>query len=216
MCEDMARTLKLPPDTVLREEIGRVLTQAIKETNAAEADNIKRHQAQAKYTLQPATLYTRTMKHGRSHPRQRAHPRNGKVVYNLSYHYPNRLWNAIKKARADDLKKRLKARGLAKQSWYLLGNLIGVNVDAPEYVKKAVARTGRQYPQNERVRVLKSQGHVAYHIENSQPTVVAINGEAALQKAIDNRVNYFLVNVSKSVFDDMTKVAKRYPGIIIP
>lgn len=205
MVAELARVCEAPPDEVLLEEIGRVLTQAIKETKAATKESIVAHAASKTHTLQPSTLYTP------KHP-QRRKLRKGKVLYNLSYRYPPRLWAAIVKARAADLKRRIAARGLAKQSWYKLGLLLGVAVEAPEYVKKAVPITGKTY-QDERVQVSQGNGTNAYTLQTNQPTLLAIGGEEALERAVQGRIGYFVTNVTKNVFDKLADIAKKYPGI---
>jgi hypothetical protein len=146
----------------LREEVGSVLSQALKNTKAASVSGIKEHSANAKFTVMPASLYT--PKH------RRARVAGGKVLYNLSRRYPPKLWAAIQKARAIDLKRRLAARGLAKQSWYKLGLQLGLAVDAPDYVKNAVATTGKAY-QDEKTQVVKGTASNVITIETSQPTL---------------------------------------------
>ncbi len=206
MCSELSAKLGAPIETVLREEVGRVLSKTVENTDAADADKIRRHSEQATNSLQPASLYA---------PKRtgRRHLKGGKVLYRLSWRYPDALWSAIKTRRAIDLGKRLKARGLAKRSWYRLGQLLGVKVDAPAYVKKAVAMTGKIYPEDERATVKRSEGEITFIIENAQPTVNAINGEQALQSAIDGRVSYFVINTINDVFEDLSKAAKKYPGI---
>lgn len=205
-CETLARLVEHPPEEVLLEEIGRVLTQAVKNTNAAEASSIKQHQQRRTHSLQPTTMYA-----PKRPGRRKLH--GGKVLYNLSWKYPNRVWTAIQKARAEDLRRRLKARGLAKQSWVLLGDKLGVEVDAPSYVRNAVATTGKTYPENVSVQKKQESGEVSFVTENSQPTVNLIGGAEALQRAIEGRRQYFLNNVAHHVFTSMEKAAKKYPGI---
>ena len=204
MIGELSAVCGSPPDEVLREEVGRVLSQAIKNTDAADVSKIKQHSANAKFTVMPASLYR--PKRGRS--------TGGKVVYNLSRRYPPSLWAAIQKARAIDLKRRLAARGLAKQSWYKLGLLLGLAVEAPDYVKKAVATTGKIY-QDEQAQATKGQASNVITIETNQPTLNAIGGDKALERAMDGRVGYFYKNVSKDVFDSMWTAAKKYPGLYV-
>lgn len=208
MCRELAQRCDVPPDEVLREEAGHVFSETIKKTHAARKEDIERSSRMATHTLQPTTLYS---------PRSvaRRHLRSGRVLYKLSWRYPDALWGAIQEARARDLHRRIAARGLAKQSWLKIGEMLGLAVEAPAYVKKAVARTRRDYPQDERVRVLRGNGFIGYEFENSQPTVNAIHGERQLQEAIDGRVRYFLNNVSRDVFDSLAAIAKKYPGIEI-
>lgn len=204
-CVTLARLLEHPPEEVLIEEIGRVLTQAVKNTDAAEASSIKRHQQQRTHSSQSSNLYS-----PRRAGRRRLH--NGRVLYNLSWKYPNTLWTSIQAKRAQDLQRRLRARGLAKQSWVLLGEKLGASVDAPAYVRRAIATTGKTYD-NVSVNKRSSSGQVVIDTENSQPTVNRIGGAAALQRAIDGRKEYYYANVGHHVFTSMEKAAKRYPGI---
>jgi hypothetical protein len=205
MIAELSAVCQQPPDEVLREEVGKVLTQAVKNTKAADEADIKRHQATKTHSLQPATLYAA------KRPGRRK-LRGGKVLYNLSFHYPDRLWASIARARMADLKKRIRARGLAKQSFYKLGLLLGLPVEAPDYVRKAVPRSGKTYS-DERASAVKGSGSNIITIETNQPTLVAIHGERALQQAIDGRSQFFYTNVARNVFDSMWSAAKKYPGL---
>lgn len=208
MCSELARKLNVPPEDALREELGRVLTQTLKNTDAATKESIERHQRQSSFSLLPATVYV---------PKRPGRRRliKGRVLYDLRRKYPAAAWAAITRAREIDLARRIRARGLAKQSWYLLGEKIGVTVEAPDYVRKAVATTGVTYPEDERVDISRGDGQVIYKIENSQPTVNYIGGARALQRAMDGRASFFLVNISNNVFDNLSQIAKKYPGVTI-
>ncbi len=190
MCRELARKCDVPPTEALREETGKILSKAIDNTDAADVSKIKAHSANAKFTKF-----------------------NGKL-YNLAHHYPNTLWRAIQAARLKDLAARLAARGLAKQSFYKIGEILGLAVEAPAYVKKAVASTGKQY-NDEKGRTIREKGFVGYEFETSQPTVNAIGGERALQQAIDGRVLFFLKNIEKDVFKNLDTIAKKYPGVTV-
>ncbi len=206
MCNELAQRMGKPDEAILREETGRVLSKTIENTDAADADKIRQHSELATHSLQSADLYT---------PKNanRRHLKGGRVLYNLAWRYPDSLWASIQLKKAIDVNKRIAARGLAKRSWYRLGQLIGVKVDAPAYVKKAIARTGKIYPEDERATVQRSDGEVTFIIENAQPTVNAINGAEALQRALDGRLKYFVTNVSYGVFNDVKAIAKKYAGV---
>lgn len=206
MCNELAALMNAPPEQVLREEIGRVLSKAIENTDAAEASSIIRHSQSTTRSLQSATMYS---------PKNpgRRHLKGGKVLYNTRWRYPDTLWSSLEAARHRDLARRLAARGLAKRSWYRLGQLINVKVDAPGYVKKAVASTGKIYPEDERATINRSVGKIEFIVENAQPTVNAIGGAQALRRAINGRVQYFLTNIEKGVFDSMDKIVKKYQGV---
>ena len=207
MCYELARMAGSPPTQALREEVGKVLSRAIELTPAASVEKISRQQQNQAYAMEPASLYTPKF------PKRR-NVRNGRVLYKLTNRYPDTLWQKIQQARNKDIKKKIAARGLAKQSWWIIGNLLGLNVPAPAYVTRAIPTSGKTY-KDETARVDRQGAEVAYEFENSQPTINAIDGAKILQKAIDGRVNYFLTNVSREVFDKMESIAKKYPGVTV-
>jgi hypothetical protein len=207
MCYELAKMAGAPPDNALREEVGKVLSRAIELTPAASVDKIRRQQTNQAYAMEPATLYTPKNLHRRN-------VRNGRVLYKLTNRYPDTLWQKIQQQRNKDLKKKLDARGLAKQSWWIIGNLLGLNVSAPAYVTRAVPSTGKRYA-DETANVDRQEGELAYEFENSQPTINAIEGAKILQQAINGRVNYFMANVSHDVFSKMETIAKKYPGVTV-
>lgn len=207
MCRELARKAQVPPDRALREEIGKVLSRAIELTPAADKSKIEAHSRTATATLQPASLYA---------PKRpaRRHLQKGRVLYSLTkFRYPDALWTKITAARAADVKKRIAARGLAKQSWYRIALLQAFPVDAPSYVRSAVATSGKQYPEDEKVDVERGNASYTYTIRNSQPTINVIDGEIILARAVNGRVQYFLKNIEKDVFTDLKKIATKYPGV---
>jgi hypothetical protein len=204
MCKELAAKCNAPDDRVLRSEVGKVLSRAVELTPAADSDKIRQHSDQAVYSLQPASLYA---------PKAKRRKAGSKVLYKLTNRYPDPLWAKLSQARAQDLRKRIKARGLAKGSWWKIGQLLGLQVEAPGYAKSAVPMTGKNYPEDEKARSVRQGGEAGYEIENSQPTVYAIGGEGILQRAIDGRVGFFLTNLSKDVFASWDKIAKKYPGV---
>jgi hypothetical protein len=160
MIGELSAICQSPPDEVLREEVGKVLSQAIKNTKAAQKEDIERHQKTRTHTLQPAAIYS---------PQRPARRklRSGKVLYNMSFRYPDKLWAAIQRARAESLKKRVRARGLAKQSFYKLGLLLGLGVEAADFVKRAVPRGGKPF-RDEQVSVAKGSTSSSITIQTSQ------------------------------------------------
>ncbi len=209
MIHEFSAALDHPPEEVLKEEVGKVLEKAADNTAAASAEKIRSRAQSARFSLQPGSLYT-PKRRIRRHPRQ-----GGKVVYNLSWRYPNALWSRMSAARLRDVKRKLKARGLAKQSWVLIADKLGIDIKVPGYVRAAVASTGKTYNEDTEVTQKMSGSSVFIHIENSQPTVNAIGGDEALQKAIDGRVDFFITNVKHGVFNHLNSIASKYPGVKI-
>jgi hypothetical protein len=208
MCEALAAEIHVPIDNIVREELGRVLSKTIENTDAADVSKIKNKSENARLSMQRASIYQP------QRPSRRKLVQGNFVLYDLSHHYPDALWQAIQRSRAMDVAKRLKARGLAKQSWWLMGQKLGLTVDAPAYVKKAKATTGREYSEDEKVSQRVSSDEVSYTMDNYQPTVNAINGEEAIERAIDGRMGYFMENLRRGVFDNLERIALKYGGVM--
>jgi hypothetical protein len=175
---------------IIRNEVGKVLERAEQLTGSASVSKIKQRSDNAKFTAYQ----------GR--------------VYSLKNKYPNSLWQAIRKKRADDLAKKLHARGLAKQSWVLIANKLGIPIRAPQYVLRAVATTGRTYYEDVSTTEHYDDRKIEISIENNQPTINAIGGSGILEMAIAGRVKFYFQNLSHGVFMSLDKIAKKYPGIV--
>ncbi len=175
---------------IIRNEVGKVLERAEQLTESASVSKIKQRSADAKYTTY-----------------------QGKV-YKLSNKYPSSLWQSIKSKRAADLAKKLHARGLAKKSWVMLANKLGIPIKAPQYVLRAVATTGREYYEDVNATEHYDDKKVEIRIENNQPTINAIGGSVILEMAIAGRVKFYFRNLEHGVFMSLEKITKKYPGIV--
>jgi hypothetical protein len=140
---------------------------------------------------------------------------NGRKTYWLENRYPDALWARIEAARKKSLHRKIKARGLSKQSWWLLAARAGLQINAPGFVKKAVASTTLTYPENFTARQVNRRDEVGIFFSNAQPTVPWAGGQRALRKAINGRVGFFRRNLKLGVFKDMKKIAVAYPGLRI-
>jgi hypothetical protein len=209
MCRELSAKAKTPNEQVLIGEVGKVLEAAIRNTDAAQASLIRRRSESAEFSMQPESLYNPVS--GRSNVNI---TKSGFIAYYLENRYPNALWNAIAVRREASLQAKLRARGLAKKSWLQIAQQLGITIQAPGYVAGAVASTGREY-KNTSTKLARQTGKLQITILNSQPTVNAIGGARALQRACDGRVKFFLQNVALGTFNDAAKTAKRYPGIKI-
>lgn len=180
-------------EDVVEFEAGKILEGAIRHTDAATVSKIRDHENNRDF---------RTLDAG-----------HGRKTYNLNWRFPDAVWNKIEAARKASLERKLKARGLSKQSWQMLADLLGLIVKAPAYVRRAIASTGQRYPQNAAVRKSRTADKFGIFLSNKQPTVGAINGRTALLKAINGRVAYFRTSLRKGVFTDLAKIAARYKGL---
>jgi hypothetical protein len=176
---------------IIRNEVGKVLERAEQLTTAMQVQKVVQRSERSNFTTF-----------------------QGKVYY-LRNRYPDRLWSAIKKKRADDLKKKLRARGLAKKSWVMIANKLGIKIKAPQYVLRAVATTGQEYYGDVDANEHYDNKKVEIRIENSQPTINAIGGAGILQQAIDGRVKFYYQNLTHGVFTSLERIIKKYPGMAI-
>jgi hypothetical protein len=111
----------------------------------------------------------------------------------------------------------MQARGLSKKSWFMLAAKMGLPVNAPGYVKKAIARTGKSYPQNYSVTRNENKNSLTFEFVNNQPTVQfeEAGGYSALRRALAGRVKFFQNNMKTGVFQSAAAIAKKYKGIYL-
>lgn len=112
-----------------------------------------------------------------------------------------------------DPKAALRARGISKQSWLQIAQDLGIDLDAPKYVKNATPSNGKTY-KNGIARKFLDVAAAYIEIANDNYLVVKrLNGWGIVQKAINTRLRAFQIETEKGVFDDLATRAKRYPGI---
>lgn len=210
MTRELAARAKVPLETVLVAEVGKVLEGAVRNTKAASRGKIRARAKGATFSMQPASLYT--PKNGRSGVTV---TQNGFIPYYLRNRYPNALWSLIAARREASLAAAIKAIGLAKKSWYDIAKRLGLEIKAPGYAKTALPSSGKEYPENTATKIERKTGRLNITIFNSQPTVNLIGGERALQQAVDGRVKGFIYAMATGTFDSMAKIAKKYPGITL-
>lgn len=210
MTRELAKKAQVTPDEALISEIGKVLEGAIRNTRSASKARIRLRFKTAEFSMQPSNLYS--PKNGRAGVKI---SKNGFIPYFLRNRYPDSLWAGIVARRDASFNTKIGAIGLAKKSWLNIARKLHLGVKAPAYVSKAVASTGKEYPENTSVKIERKTGKIGVTIFNSQPTVNAIGGERALQQAVDGRTKAFLYALGKGTFDSLAKIAKKYPGIKI-
>lgn len=112
------------------------------------------------------------------------------------------------------IKAAMEARGLAKKSWWQIGEMLGSDPRiAPAFVRNAKSPDGQPHLEGTARKVLESAA-LFIEIANANPLVVGkLNGEAILSGALRDRQKAFDIDCEKAVFDDIERRAKRYPGI---
>ena len=172
-------------------EVSKVLERAVEGTGKMDASKVVHN-----YEMQLFTTF------------------EGKKYFLLN-HYPNSLWHSPDEHRKASLAKKLAARGLSAQSWYIIARKLGYEIEAPAYVKNASYNgedTGRDamiergYSQNDAYGVT---------LTNSMPILRfdPPGGFRALFTAIAGRLGYYRQNLAHGVFQDAEEIARAYPGI---
>lgn len=190
MCKNLSRIVPGVPElNIVKAEASRVLHRASTLAPVAKAASIRKKVKTGYYVRL-----------------------NGRSYY-LGNIYPDALWDTIQAAKKALLQSKLKARGLARQSWYLAALRMGKGFDAPAYVKSAVASTGKAYPENIGVTVQESGAEVSIIVTNSQPTINRLpNSEPQLNSALESRVIFYERNLKAGVFEKIEKIAAKYKG----
>ena len=111
-----------------------------------------------------------------------------------------------------EMQELLRRRGLAKQSWLAIGEKLNLMLDAPAYVKNAKVKESA-YTQQVKVSEKKVGGLFTLILENKMQTTIKSLGRSAILKAINGRTAYFKKNLKTGVFDQVSKIAKKYPGL---
>jgi hypothetical protein len=192
---ELARYSGQSLERVVEFEAAKVLESAAKGTKAAKVTTIRANHSAMKHVTYDVG--------------------NGRQKYNLGYRYPDRVWRAIQGKRAEALKRKLAARGLSKRSWQMLASAAGLEITVPGYVAKAVASTGKTYPENAAASRIRDGRKFGIKFENSQPTLAWTGGLRAIRGAIRGREKHFRTNMEKGALFDIRQIAAKYPGMIV-
>lgn len=218
MTRDLAQALAMPQEDVLRAEVGKVLEKAASTTPIASVAALHRrvwNSGKSKWALIEASRFTPR--------RQRSSSVNllgGKyIAYDTrGRRWPNRLWAMFEADAKKELKTLLRSRGLARRTWKAIADEMGLEIKlTPKSAAKAVpsnpAVTEGRYLASMKAETRRSRMGVSIRISNAQPTIIKLGGAGILQRAVNGRVKYFANNLRRGVFQDLQKVAKRYPGL---
>lgn len=178
--------------SVVEAEVAAILQKTLSRTVAAKAGSIRSNYEKRKWTTF-----------------------RGQRVFIHKTHSPE-VAAGLAAQQKEGIKRRLQRRGLSKQTWLHLARAVGVTISAPGYVSKANVN-GHTNAGN--VRARKGSPGVKFFIEvtNAGPSVdtPGAKGRSALESAIKGRVKFFETNLKKGVFDEISKVARAYPGLVL-
>jgi len=218
-------------ETVMKAELGAMLTSAVRNTKKATAKTItNNHEKQpgARYDFNYAGPESRSGKQysaadiARAKQRageRRSKGKNGKLVYYFSKSnkpkaYPAWLWNQIQQARAKRLPQKLKARGLAASMFVKIGEGLGIDVKAPAYLKSAAHHKKGEMRE---LLELRSRGSGDKYEVGFTNNLTHMNRWAqaatAFRKAMNARANFFSRAVKLEATKKIKKTLDRYPGI---
>jgi len=189
-------------------EMGKVLEKCVALTPAASIAKIADNYATRQWTTgYPGSfVIDRRMKKYRI----AGSGRYGKQKKDHRNRYPDWLWSELQGAQRQSEEKAILLRGLSKQSWLRLAEMLGYTIKATKYVQKIPNNF------NQNFNVTRSGGKSGEYfvgILNAQPTINRIGGKRIVKKAVAGRVGYFKRNMENGVLADAAKLAKAYPGL---
>lgn len=218
-------------ETVMKHELGAMLTSAVRGTKKATEGSVKKNwdkQPGSQYGFEYAGPESRTGRtytaYDISRAKQRAAQRratgkNGKLVYYFGGSkepkaYPSWLWRQIQEQRQRSLSNRQKARGLAASMFVRIGERLGIPVQAPGYVKNA--KHHKSGNMSEYVDVISRGSGDKYEVgfvNNLTHLNRWAQAGTAFRKALNARANYFSRAVKLKAAGTIKKVLDRYPGL---
>lgn len=228
-------------ETVIKNEMGIVLTQTIRNMKKASAASIEknhREQPGAFYGIEYSGPVSRTGKQytpkqieraRRRAAEARSRGRNGRALYylpgsNQAKRYPDWLWRQIKQFRENALPKKKQARGLAARMWVHIADQLGITVQAPGYVRNASHY--KKGPMSQAVMTRQSGSGKEYRLGfiNALTQTNRFAGHSAkgknphsvgftFRQALQKRANYFSQSVKLHAKGVIRSALARYPGL---
>jgi hypothetical protein len=218
-------------ETVMKAELGAMLTSAVRNTKKATNKSIEtnhRRQPGARYSIEYAGPTSRTgakytsgqiaaLKRRAAERRSKA--QNGKLVYylrgsNQSHRHPGWLLGKIRTFRDKSLENKKKARGLAASMFYKIGEALKIPVDAPGYVRKAAHH--KKGDMRELIQVMSKGSGNSYEV-GFVNSLTHINNWAkaglAFRQALNARANFFSRALKLEAQGKIKKTLDRYPGL---
>lgn len=199
----LAKHARITPEEVIEAEAGKMLEGAVRFTKVAKSKAIRDRMIRRFENRKFVKL-------------------DGKRYY-LENRYPDEIWSRVEDALTDEynsledrIKLRLKRRGLAKQSWWLLGKKLGIEIKAPAFAQKAEV-AGVDLPGNVRFQREGTGKKSVLTLVNDSPSAASPGGKGhdAIRRAFRGRLRYFERNMQEGVFRRLKTISAAYPGITI-
>lgn len=135
--------------------------------------------------------------------------------YKLANKYPKALHLAIAEKRKASLTRKLAARGLAKNAWLALARVIGFDISAPGFVAAARRPNGKGNEENVDAQRNYKESAYGLEISNNSPINRWADARQAFFAAVIGRRKFYEQNLKRGVFNDLGKVAAKYPGLTV-
>lgn len=228
-------------ETVIKHELGVVLSQTIRSMKKATASSIeKNHNEQpgAFYDIEYSGPVSRTGKQytaseiaraKRRAAEARSRGKNGRALYYLAgsnkpKRYPDWLWRQIKTIRDQTLPKKKMARGLAARMWVHIADQLKIPIQAPGYVRNATHYKKGSMANAVMVQESASGKNYSLGFINALTKTNRFAGHAAKGKSrapvgitfrmqLAKRANYFSQAVKLKAKGVIGGVMARYPGL---
>ena len=219
-------------ETVIRHELGAILTSAVRGTKKASVKTIRENSRKQHGVVLYDEPYEGPQSYsGKNYSKsqlarleQRANQRRGKsqsggLVYYLPASrepkkYPNWLWQKIQEKRARQLSYRLGARGLAAKMWLHISDQLRLDAKAPGYVRNA--RHAKRGDLKEMVATSEKGSGPHYEIgfvNGLTKTNPYARAGLAFRTALNARANYFKKSVELAAKGVIASVFDRYPNL---
>ena len=218
-------------ETVIKHELGAMLSSAVKSTKKATVKSIQAsHDKQpgASYSLQYQGPTTRTGKiyspQERTRLSQRAEARRakgkrGRLIYYFGgsqqpKRYPDWLWSQVAQFRSRSLENKKKARGLAASMFVKIGEGLGIPVKAPAYLKTAAHHKSGDMTNLLELHQKGSGNTYEIGFINRLTHMNRWAGASlAFRKALNARANFMSRAVKLEAEKKIKRVLDRYPGL---
>jgi len=141
-------------------------------------------------------------------------------IMNGDRYWSDQRWAAYRSQMSDResllpvaTKEAFARRGLPKQSWFFLADLLGYALKASKEVEGSTVR-GRQLREVVQSTLTENATEFTLHGTNYSIATMRRDGARIFEGALRGRVKYFKKNLEKGVFSTLEKIHRAYPHLL--
>ena len=217
---EMQQRLGLPTiQPIVENEVRAILSKAIQLTKKGSVKKIResvygripQKKMPGRKVSQPGT--------GKQKRRIRATDNSGWITtpdgrkWQRSWTIPDDAWSDLMESKKEDFGEKKARIGLAAQTWLQIAQDLQLQVDAQKRVVNAKVGGAIKRHRASGVKEKSDEHDFVIYIAYDNPIGRYAGARSALTKAINGRVGFFRNNVRRGVFDNLSEVAKKYPGL---